>query len=353
MFNYSQLKQVHLEITNNCQASCPMCSRNIDGGLTNPLIKTHDWTLEDFKTIMNPELLNQIHGFYFCGTFGDPMLNNALIDMCQYSKEVAPHTNIAIHTNGGARSVTWWKDLAKALPKNHRVVFALDGLADTHHLYRVGTNFDTVVRNAKAFIDAGGTAEWVFIRFKHNQHQVEEARQMATDLKFAHFTVKNSSRFIIEPKKRVVDKNGNVTHYLEPATDTPMVFIDRKAFEKYKVIVDDSVIQCKAQGDFEAYIDAYKDFYPCCWMANVPYTYIDDNEAAEVRYEIRKQHDRMSARLGEVNLMKRSLKDIIDSHEFQTMWDDYWHKDKMIVCARSCGKSELNNFSKCADQEIK
>lgn len=353
MFKFEEIKQVHLEITNNCQASCPMCNRNIDGGLSNPLIKINDWTLDDFKRIMNPTLLKQINSYYYCGTFGDPILNSNLIDMCRYTTEIAPEVSVAIHTNGGARNVNWWKELASVMPKNHRVVFALDGLNDTHHLYRVGTNFETVIKNAQAFIREGGIAEWVFIRFKHNQHQTNEAEKMSKELGFRYFTVKNSSRFIIEPHQKVVDKNGVQTHLIEPATDSPLVYIDRKAIAKYKEIVSSSVITCKAQQDKEIYIDAYKDFYPCCWMANIPYTYIKDNEAAEIRYEMKKQHDELISKLGEINLLNRSLEDIIDSPAFQSMWDDYWNKEKLIVCARSCGKSNLNNFSKCLDQEVK
>ena len=42
MFSFSDLENIHLEITNRCQASCPMCSRNYHGGLENPLIKNKD-----------------------------------------------------------------------------------------------------------------------------------------------------------------------------------------------------------------------------------------------------------------------------------------------------------------------
>lgn len=169
MFNFKDLKDIHLEITNRCQASCPMCSRNVHGGLENPLIKNNDWTINDFKHIMSSEVLRQITGFYFCGNFGDPIINNDLIEMCQYSTGTNPDLYIRIHTNGGARNKQWWKDLAKALPPSHNVIFAIDGLADTHSLYRVGTDFNKVLENAKAFINAGGTAEWAFIKFKHNE----------------------------------------------------------------------------------------------------------------------------------------------------------------------------------------
>ncbi len=206
MFKFEDIKQVHLEITNNCQASCPMCNRNIDGGLPNPHIKINEWSLQDFKEIMTTELLNQIHSYYYCGTFGDPILNNNLIDMCDYSTKVAPHVNVAIHTNGGARSKSWWTKLAHALPKEHRVVFALDGLEDTHHLYRVGTKFEDVIENARAFILAGGIAEWVFIKFKHNEHQVDKARLIAAV---------QVGRTVVQGRQRVLQKLPTVEDVVE------------------------------------------------------------------------------------------------------------------------------------------
>lgn len=351
MFKFNELKQIHLEITNNCQASCPMCNRNIDGGLDNPLIKIRNWSFDEFKTVMTSEVLTQLDGFYFCGNFGDPILNNDLIKMCAYSKVTSPNTSVAIHTNGSARTVEWWRTLANALPSRHRVVFALDGLSDTHHIYRVGTKFETIIENAKAFIEEGGNAEWVFIKFKHNEHQVDEARKLSEQLGFKTFTLKNSIRFIIEPKVKVVDKKGNVTHFIEPASDVEMKFIDRKIIDNYKHIVDNSVISCKSKNEKEIYIDAYGDLVPCCWIANVPYSYINPDQALEVRYEMRRQHNELMNRLGNVNTFTKSIKEIIESNEYQSVWDDYWTNDKLITCARTCGTN--TNFAKPRDQIVK
>ena len=351
MFKFSELKQIHLEITNNCQASCPMCNRNINGGLDNPLIKIRNWSLDEFKNVMTSEVLNQLDSYYFCGNFGDPMLNNDLIAMCQYSTDVAPDTPIAIHTNGGARNKAWWTQLAHALPKHHRVVFALDGLADTHHLYRVGTRFEDVIDNARAFILAGGIAEWVFIKFKHNEHQVEQAIELSTELGFQHFTLKNSSRFILEPSVKVVDRKGNTTHYIEPATDVPLKFIDKKIIHAYKTIVSSSVIHCKAKHEKEIYIDAYGEVLPCCWLASVPYSYINQDDALEVRIEMSSQHQELVHGLGNINAFTKPIKDIIESDEYQTAWDAYWTTNKLITCARTCGIN--TDFAKPRDQIVK
>ena len=350
MFKFNELKHIHLEITNNCQASCPMCNRNIDGGLDNPLIKINNWTLEDFQQIVSLEVLNQVYGLYFCGNFGDPILNNDLIGMCKYSRDTAPNVKIDIHTNGGARKTDWWEALATALPTNHSVVFALDGLEDTHHLYRVGTKFTTVIDNAKAFIAAGGNAQWAFIRFKHNEHQVEQARHMAKDLGFESFVVKNSSRFILEPKVNVRDRLGNVTHIVEPATDTPLKFIDKKVIEAYKQIVAASDVDCKVLKTKEVYIDAHKNLFACCWLASVPYTYLDPDAALEVRNEMLRQHHEMIEKLGNVNTLQRPVKEIVNSTEYQSIWHDYWSSNKLVTCVRTCGISKDIKFSQPDDQ---
>ena len=31
MYNYSDIRSIHLEVTQNCQANCPMCDRNMNG----------------------------------------------------------------------------------------------------------------------------------------------------------------------------------------------------------------------------------------------------------------------------------------------------------------------------------
>jgi hypothetical protein len=355
MFKFNKLEEVHLEITNNCQASCPMCQRNRNGGLENPLIRLNDWSLDDYKTVMGPEVLHQIKGFFFCGNYGDPILNNDLLDMCKYSVEINPTLYIRIHTNGSARSTSWWKKLATTLPKKHNVVFALDGLEDTHSIYRIGTDFNKIIKNAKAFIEAGGTAEWCFIRFRHNQHQVDMAKNLSKQLGFASFSMKNSSRFILEPKVDVLDKQGNISHIIEPATDTPLKFIDKKAIDSYKHIVAESVIDCQSLNQREVYIDAFRNLFPCCWIASTPYTYIDENNAAAVRYEMLSQYHKIVESFGgieKLNATTNTVKDIIESNSYQTLWYQYWSERSLITCARMCGRSPINNFAKSRDQLV-
>lgn len=353
MFPFKELKQIHLEITNNCQASCPMCARNVNGGLPNPLIKIQNWTLDEYKTIMSETVLKQIDGLYFCGNFGDPLLNNDLIEMCRYTRDVNPDINLRIHTNGSLRNVEWWTELYSVLPERHNVVFALDGLEDTHSLYRVGTDYHQIIRNARAFIDAGGTAEWCFIKFRHNQHEEATARSRAKAMNFKTFTVKNSSRFLLEPQINVVDKHGNRTHYIEPPSEIPIKFIDKEIIMNYKEITEKSYIDCQSYNQREIYIDAYKNVFPCCWLASIPYTRVEqDDVVGTVRREMLSQYHDLVNSLGgieKLNSINNTVESIIDSTEFQTVWDEYWTTKKLITCARTCGVSDVK-FAKPRDQ---
>lgn len=350
MFRFNQLENIHLEITNRCQASCPMCSRNIHGGLENPLIKNQDWTIEDFKQILITDVLQQLKGFYLCGNFGDPIINNDLIEMCQYSTDTNPNLYIRIHTNGGARTTEWWKRLAKALPVGHNVIFAIDGLADTHSLYRVGTDFNKVLDNAKAFISAGGTAEWAFIKFKHNEHQLEAAEALAKTHRFARFTYKDSARFVATEKFPVYDQDGNTTRYLEPPTGSKINLITQDVIDNYKDIVDASEIDCYVAQTKEIYIDAYKKIMPCCFLASIPYNYAAANDATKtIRLEIEQQYADLINDLGNTNALEHTVQSVIDSDAWQTVWNKYWGAEKLITCARTCG---VNKLSKPKDQFI-
>ena len=352
MFNFKDLSNLHLEITSNCQASCPMCVRNIHGGVVNPNLQITSWSLEDFKQILSSEVLNQIDGFYFCGNFGDPLLNPYLIDMIEYASIQNPNLYIRVHTNGSLRNKKWWKDLAAVMPKYSLVIFALDGLEDTHHIYRIGTDFLKIIENAKTYIDQGKDAEWAYIKFKHNEHQVSAARRLARELGFKNFSVKNSSRWVGTSKFQVYDKQGNVLYYLEPAESTNLQFLKPEMLKHYKEIVASSSIECQSIEKKEIFIDAAKNVYPCCFIGQLASDYQINHIPNEIRLEINNQYLELVQKLGgldSLNAVKYSIKEILMSEPYQTVYKEYWDKKGLITCARQCGKSNFN-FAKSKDQ---
>ena len=179
MYHYKFIRRLDLELSSLCNAECPLCPRNVFGHPTNTGYVERNLTLDDVKHIFKPEFILQLKQINACGNFGDIVMNPDTPAIIQYFREHNPTANIIVSTNGGARDRSFWTDLAG---NTDRIFFAIDGLEDTHNLYRRNTDFKTVLTNAQTVRDAGGKTSWIFIVFYHNLHQIEKARQLRTHI---------------------------------------------------------------------------------------------------------------------------------------------------------------------------
>ena len=60
MYSYEDITTVHLEITQKCQAACPMCDRNENGGVDNRHIDNSELSLQDCQSIFTPTFIQQL-----------------------------------------------------------------------------------------------------------------------------------------------------------------------------------------------------------------------------------------------------------------------------------------------------
>lgn len=178
------VKWLQVENTTKCNAWCPGCGRNQNGfGLSAGLIE-QDLDLARFQQVL--EMLPNLETIQFCGTYGDTMAAHQVLEHVNLAKKHCK--KIQIHTHGGIRSKTWWRDFALLLQDiAHDVWFALDGLKGVHEIYRQGTDFDKTIANAEAFISAGGHATWQFIPWAHNEHQITQCMRLSQQLGFSKF----------------------------------------------------------------------------------------------------------------------------------------------------------------------
>jgi sulfatase maturation enzyme AslB (radical SAM superfamily) len=228
------------------------------------------------------------------------------------------------------------------MPKNHLVTFGIDGLYDTHSLYRIGTNFDTIIKNAKMFINNGGNACWTFIIFKHNEHQVELAEQLAKTTGFKTFQAKQTSRFLINPYLDVVNKKGKTTHRLEFPTESKLTFIDKKTLTNFQSLTSSVEVSCQVEQTNSVYIDVYGQVWPCCFIASTPYQYTElDSPTLGFVNASKQSLNEVVNKLGgieKLNIKTQSIKDIVNSEKWQTVWDDgFKGPNKLHMCARTCG----------------
>lgn len=317
MYKLTDIKDVHLEVTSKCQAKCPMCPRRIQGGPLNPFIHLDEITLDRFKQWFPVEFIKQLNSMFMCGNLGDPIVSKDTLTIFKYLREINSNIKLAMHTNGSARDTEWWKQLAQTQVK---VTFGIDGLADTNHLYRISTDFDKIMDNAKAFIQAGGFAKWHMLVFKHNEHQVETAEQMSKDLGFKIFTTKHTSRFKGD-YLQVIDEQGRPIHKLQPTQKSRdmIPLVEQSQQESRPTIV------CKAVKNKQLYVSACGNVSPCCWL---DMEWIPPMQDSRIDY---------MERIGEFpNLNTNSLQEIFDGGYFDKI-EQTWGNTPLQECGKQCG----------------
>lgn len=378
LYQYKDIKTIHLEVTDKCNAACPMCARNINGGEDNPQLPDVELTIEDVKKIFEPSFISQLDRMYMCGNYGDPIAAKDTLEIFKYFRENNPKMMLSLHTNGSAKSTDWWAELANILGKKGYVVFSVDGLEDTNHLYRQNTVFSKIMSNAKSFIDAGGRARWDYIVFAHNEHQVEEAEDLATKMGFEKFQYKKSARFfsnasgVTKEMHQSANRKGMQTTLLQPPTNpkyrnsalqelskiastkNEVKFLPSKVVDLDKILGrqvfhiepdkktemekywDTVSIKCKVAEEKSLYISAEGIVQPCCWTAGQMYVWYWEPESSQIWNLINEVgKDNLNAKF-------KPLSEIVDGLFFQDLLPNSWNKSscaegKLSVCAKTCG----------------
>ncbi len=349
------IKDMHVEITNRCNAACPMCARNHFGGATKKDLRLDEWSTEDVRRIFDPRLKN-LENVMFCGTHGDPVVADNSLIAINHIKHSTDAT-VEFYSNASLRKPTWWRELGSLMStkkpdhwhynKHDLAIFSIDGLEDTNHLYRRKTNFKNIIKNAEAFIEAGGFARWDFIVFKHNQHQVEEAKKLADEMGFKEFRIRKTARFTYSPdgpmKWRVQDKHKNIEYYLQPPTDKNYYNAEQdkwteitKTDEGKNDYLNNTKISCLYKNKFRRiYVNAYADVFPCCYISNDVYP----GKNSIVKDSQQKIFDRYQKHFN--SLRHHSWDDILEhewfANEIENSWNTNLEGGRLMRCARTCG----------------
>lgn len=344
MYKVNDIRTIHLEVTQNCQASCPMCDRNMNGEGVNPHINLDELTLEDCKRIFKPNFIAQLNTMYMCGNLGDPIVARDTLEIFKYFREHNPNMWLSMNTNAGARDETWWTELAQTLGRMGAVIFSVDGLSDTNHIYRQGVNWNNVERAMRSFIAAGGRARWDFLVFEHNQHQVDEAQELATNIGFEKFVAKKTGRFVtakVDPKEKhqAKDRKGNDTAELKKPNEK----YQNSALKKQDIIInkygsmdayyDAAPIRCKVKNEGSLFITAEGLALPCCWTAGRMYKWWNKDPKVEQIWDFIPDKAKLDARRGLEEVFATGIFD-----EIEASWNKTSCKEgKLKVCAMKCG----------------
>jgi len=397
MYTHDEILHLDFESSSLCNALCPVCNRREQGGRKNPRYKETYVKLEQFKKYFDKKFLAQLFGMSLCGNYGDAMTNPELIDILKYLKSINPNIKITMNSNASGRNPKFWQELGKIIGTNGHMTFSVDGLENTNWIYRRGTHWSKIMSAMKNYIKGGGHARWEFLVFKHNQHQVEEAKQLAKEIGIHEFYSKKALGFVnndegkAQPTLAVFNERGLKDYDIHPPSDGNTnelinTYIANSSFKKVegddtdnpeKILQEIHFTKSKTSGK-EAYTHKYewdKDrpltphevkmgktkidcivikpksifvtseglVFPCCMTASKLYAFPDEETTQLQEFINDFGRDKIS-------LEHTKLEDIINGPMFQKHWPDNWkdnnvNNKRLRTCSIFCGKETNTEFN--------
>jgi len=280
------------------------------------------------------DFIRQLRLIDFCGNFGDFVMAPDAVDIVEYLRSINKSAKITINTNGSARDREFWTRIGQC---NVEVIFALDGLEDTHGMYRVDTNWKNVIRNAQTVTESGSLTVWKMIRFRHNEHQIDECRQMAADLGFYRFDLTDHGR----DWGPAFDRQGNMTHILG-------IVDERNGPRRIDQIIqwkdntdpripppEKETLDCYSNRSETIFIAANGEVYPCCYLGAFPRTFMDGPWYDLVHTQLKTIVDHINNNALEIGLEAAT--------EWFNLIEERWkiekYKDgRLILCDSHCGR---------------
>tara|TARA_B100001996_G_C18625089_1_gene579389 strand:+ start:247 stop:1305 length:1059 start_codon:yes stop_codon:yes gene_type:complete len=341
MSSWLNLKKFDGEITNRCNAACVLCARTgIHNGVSD-IIKSmglRDVKVEDYKEILTSKNGKNIVTINYCGNYGDPMMHPKAFEIFKQNHDLGV-TKQRPDTNGGMRDKNWWSELGKI--KSMRVQFAIDGLADTNHIYRRNTDYEKIIENAKAYIDSGGAATWVMLVFEHNQHQVEDARELAKKMGFVDFAIKRTARgynpdkpehLEIQPYRKRNDQDIIKDKIKFTSIKKYQPDIMHKGRQEYEVVP-------KCLSWKQMFITSDRLIIPCCHIQPGLFWHLGGKYAEKSRpFSLYLEENKIK-----YDLEKYAFDEIMESYEeFYPGFEKRWKEKSFPICNKQCGSNFVN-----------
>ena len=179
LYNYPTV--ITIEPGNICNLKCPLCPT----GQKDRSAK-HDFiTFENFKKIVDE--IGKYLMLVRLYNWGEPLLNHDLVKMIEYA--VNKGIEVKISTN---LSMKLSEQELEAIAKTNlrKIYVSANGASrETYAKYHIGGDFDKVMENIKSlkvktkkFNNRFTEIIWLFHVFRHNEHEIEKAKEIANEL---------------------------------------------------------------------------------------------------------------------------------------------------------------------------
>ena len=236
---------LHIETTTRCVLACPACPRTIwHNKLKQPISKT-DLDVDLLEKFLDCKGGKQITEFLLCGDYGDSIYYPDLLKLIQRFRN---QVSFNIITNGSRQTEKFWHNLSSMLTKDDTVTFSIDGLEDTNHLYRINSDWHSIMQGIDIVAQSAAQIHWKSIVFNFNYNKLDKIKTFA-ESKGATFHAEKTHRYgndSLVPPESYIETNHL---YQEEFNDQPFE-IEPRCEKDAKVITADGFL------------------YPCDWIRN-------------------------------------------------------------------------------------
>lgn len=164
-----EIRGLDVELANVCNLKCPLCLSQLVPDFMEksrgPVFLDVDYLISEMEQM--PELRT----LSIAGDASEPTLHPGLFRLLDYAKG-RENLLVELYTNASCHQEGYWRDLASHFSGNSAVYFTICGSTqELHSKYRVGSNLETVLRNAKAFKSASPypNDRMQYIKFEYNK----------------------------------------------------------------------------------------------------------------------------------------------------------------------------------------
>lgn len=288
----------HIEPTNICTLKCPGCERTRFINQWPNHWKNHSLDVSALMSFLDCNLQNS--QVTLCGNSGDPIYHKDFHHLVYSLKKRGAFVKIT--TNGSYKSVEWWTQLCDMLDSNDSITFSIDGLPTNFTEYRINGDWDSIKQGIDVAVIAKCQTVWKYIPFKYNQDNINEAKNLSSQLGIDEFNLSLSDRF---------DKE---TEHYRPGDD----FLGNR-YQSITQWKNGKIgkVNPECQHNNMHYISAEGFYTPCCYIADHRFYYKTDFWKSKEKYSIK----------------NTTLTQIINSNEFNNFVNTV---DQHHACQFNC-----------------
>ncbi|MEO6190865.1 MAG: radical SAM/SPASM domain-containing protein [Saprospiraceae bacterium] len=206
---------ISIEPTTACNLQCPECP----SGLRSFNRPTGNLKFQQFRQFIDP-FLSKLSGliFYFQG---EPYINVDLFKMIHYASSKGVYTMSSTNAHF-LNEENCQKTIDSGLD---RLIISIDGTTqESYEKYRIGGTLDKVIQGTKNLVESKiknkSATPLIILQFlvvRHNEHQIEDIKKLAQELRVDKLELKTAQIYNYEQGSDLIPESQIYTRYRKQA----------------------------------------------------------------------------------------------------------------------------------------